>query len=261
MRALITGARGTVGSVLSRRVEEDGGTAIGWDRNEAPPGDVVAARHLVERIAPDVVFHVALPSQSTGMENEGWVVNEKWTSDIAALAAERGVPLVYASTVMVYTSRANGPFTPDMPPDETEGYGLSKLQGERAAQAANESVRVARFGWQIGRTRGGNNMLEHLEKQMAEQGEIAASTRWLPATSFLEDTAAALIQVARQPPGIYHINSNTRWNFFEIVSALNVVHGGRWKVRPTEDFVYDQRMLDLRLSVPNLEERLPQLLD
>jgi len=260
MKALVTGSNGTVGSVLCQRIRSNGGTAIGWDRHVAPPGDDSAARALVESAAPEAIFHVALPSVSTGMENEGWIVNEKWTADIARLAAERGIPVVYTSTVMVYTNNAKGPFTPDKEPDETEGYGNSKRRGELAALAVNPASRIARLGWQIGQRAGNNNMIDFLEKQFAEKGEITAGTRWMPGTSFLEDTADALIAIAGLPPGTYHIGSNHRWSFFQLVSALNTVHGNRWKIRATDDFVYDQRLLDDRLSVPPLEARLPALL-
>ena len=257
MKALITGARGTVGSVLCQRIEETGGTAIAWDRAIAAPGDTAAARALVERHAPDAIFHLALPSQPTGIENEGYLVNEKWTADMAALAAERGIPFVYASTVMVFTNDNPGPLTPDVEPDETEGYGYFKLTGERTARRANPDARIARLGWQIGRARGSNNMIDFLEKQFEEHGVIDASTRWMPGTSFLEDTADSLIAVAGMAPGTYHIGGNHEWSFYDIVSALNEIHGNRWTVKPNEDFVCDQRLLDDRLETGRLEGRLP----
>ena len=256
---LITGANGTVGTALCEAIRAKGNRAIGWDRSRVRPGDEWAAKAYVEGIAPSAIFHLAMPSVPTGMENEGWIVNEKWTADIATAAAERDIPFVYVSTVMVYTNHAVGPFTPDVPPDEAEGYGGGKRRGELAALGANPESRIARLGWQIGRARGGNNMIEFLEKQQEERGEITASTKWLTGTSFVDDTANGLLAVAGFASGTYHVGSNTRWNFFEIVSALNAVHGNRWNVRATEDFVYDQRLMDERVPMPRLEDRLPLL--
>ena len=257
MKAIVTGSCGTVGRVLCQNIADSGGTAIGWDRGRVTPGDREAAGEFITESKPAAIFHLALPSQPTGIENEGWLVNEKWTADLASIAAEQSIPFVYCSTVMVFSNRAKGPFTPEMEPDETEGYGYSKLQGERAARDANSASRIVRIGWQIGTERGSNNMIDFLECQAEEQGEIKASTQWLPATSCLEDTALGLMQVAQADPGTYHLNSNDRWNFYEIVVALNQVHGQRWRVVATEDFVYDQRLQDPRIEISRLEQRLP----
>ena len=94
---------------------------------------------------------------------------------------------------------------------------------------------------------------------MEAEGQINASTKWLPACSFLDDTAAALLSISQMQPGIYMIDSNKKWNFFEIVSALNKKHGNKWKMAATDDFIFDQRMIDERLQVPGLKQRLKSL--
>lgn len=261
MKAVVTGSNGTLGRVLCRKINEARGEVFGWDRLITPPGDEDCARKFLEYAKPDYIFHTALPSKPSGMENEGWIVNEKWTADIARLAKQLNVPLVYTSTVMVFTNKAQGPFTPETPPDETEGYGQSKLLGEKAAREANPESRIARLGWQIGHETGSNNMFHYLQQQQDEGGEVRASTKWLPATSFLEDTADALIKIAQSDPGTYHIDSNEGWHFYEIASALSAKHGDVWNVVPTEDFTQDQRMTDPKIEVASLKSRLqlPQL--
>jgi dTDP-4-dehydrorhamnose reductase len=55
------------------------------------------------------------------------------------------------------------------------------------------------------------------------------------------------------------IDSNERWSFYEIATALNKQHGNHWRVRATSDFVYDQRMIDPRVNAPPLKARLKTL--
>ena len=119
----------------------------------------------------------------------------------------------------------------------------------------NPDAIVVRLGWQIGDAPGSNNMIDYLEKH----GTVKASRCWLPACSFVEDTAAVLAQFVGKKPGLYMIDGNTKWNFCEIASALNTTHGNRWTIIPTDDFVYDQRMIDLRLSIPSLQTSLTAL--
>ena len=257
MHLLVTGGNGTLGTALRDEAVRRGWRFTAWDRAASAPDDTEAGcAAYIDRVAPDALIHAAVPSTGTGRPDEGRLVNIDWTGRLAHAAAERGIPFLYISTVMVFSDNAKGPFTPESTPDAASGYGYEKRMGERAAMDANPDARVARLGWQIGEKPGGNNMLTFFEEKMRTDGVIRASTKWLPATSFLPDTAAALLDVLVKPAGLYHVNANTHWTFFEIACALNALHGGSWRVEANEDFVYDQRMIDPRIPIRSLAGRL-----
>jgi len=214
---------------------------------------------FVRRERPDVLFHLAIASRSTGVPNESWLVNYEWTSELAWITRQLGVRFVFTSSVMVFSDNAKGPFTVDSEPDAPQGYGYEKRMAEQPVFHQNPDAIVARLGWQIGDAPGTNNMIDFLAKQSAANGSVQASRKWHPACSFVTDTAAALTWLAAAKPGLYLIDSNTRWNFYEIASALNETHGRAWKIAANDAFVYDQRMLDPRVSIPTLEHRLTTL--
>jgi dTDP-4-dehydrorhamnose reductase len=120
---------------------------------------------------------------------------------------------------------------------------------------------VARLGWQIGETPGSNQMIDFLETQQAEHGKIEASRRWYPACSFIQDTVKVLADLAQDGKGLFLLDSNRQWSFYEIVQALNQQRGQPWKVFPTDSFVFDQRMEDPMAGMPSLSERLPDLIN
>ena len=257
---MITGANGTVGSALAAYWRDQGYTAVSWNRAQVPVNDDAGMFAFLRAAQPDVLFHLAIASQSTGLENEGWIVNRQWPRRLAQLTHELGIRMVFTSSVMVFTDDAKGPFSIDSVPDAQPGsYGHDKLMAEQDVLAANPNAVVARLGWQIGDAPGSNNMVDFLHKQMAEHGEIRASGRWYPACSFVRDTAVALTHLAQSTPGLYLVDSNTRWTFYEIISALNALHSHPWRVVETADFVYDQRMMDERVPMPALDKRLPYL--
>lgn len=259
MKVMITGASGVVGGGLRRYLERHGDTVIAWDRAQVPIDDYAQMEAYVRQHRPAVLFHAATMSKPTGRENENWWVNYHWTSELAWICRQLQVRFIFISTVMVYSNQAVGPFTPESTPDAKCGYGYEKLRAEERTFSQNPDAIVARLGWQIGDSAGSNNMIDYLEKQMNQHGEIRASTRWYPACSFVEDTAQALVDLIDKSPTVYLINSNTRWTFYDIAIALNEKHGGKWKITPTEDFVYDQRMFDPRVTIPELNSRLPNL--
>jgi len=259
MKAIVTGASGTVGSALARHLREQGHQVVAWDRNVVPIDQRPPMEDFVRREKPDALYHLAIPSRSTGRQNESWLVNTFWTNELAWLTKQLGVRFIFTSTVMVFTDNAKGLFTVESQPDAAEGYGHGKLMAEQSVFKANADAIVARLGWQIGEAAGSNNMIDLLEKRANETGRVEASRKWLPACSFVHDTASALSWLASAEPGLYLIDANTRWSFFEIASALNEKHGRHWNIVANDDFVYDQRMLDPRVPIPSLQQTLTTL--
>jgi len=102
-------------------------------------------------------------------------------------------------------------------------------------------------------------MVEHLAQKQAEHGHITASTEWFPACSFLDDTARALSEALETlQPGLYLLDGNPGWSFWQIAVALNQGMGENWEVRPTSDFHWNNRLIDNRLNVASIGSRLPQ---
>lgn len=262
---LITGRRGTVGSALADACTDAGIEPVAWDRAQTPVDDVEAMQRLLDRVQPTVLFHLAVPSSAVGIPNEYALVNLEWPQHLARLTHERGIKLLFTSTAMVFTNDAKGPFTLESNPDATEGYGGEKRQAELSVAELNPDALIVRLGWQIGNRPGSNNMIDFFDRNQRESGAVEASTRWLPACSFLSDTAAALLEMsisrsADFPGGIYQLDGNPQWTFFEIASALSAKHGSPWTVRASDSFVYDQRMIDPRVPIKPIEMKLPELL-
>lgn len=257
MRALITGARGTVGRVLTRVLEARGFEVVPWDRSAVPIDRYDVMEDFVRDTAPDVLYHLAIASTVTGRAGEPWHVNYEWPSELAWICRHASVRFVFTSSAMVFSNDARGPFAIDHAPDASEGYGYEKRCAEERVFHQNPHATVVRLGWQIGHDLKGNQMRAWLAERAAADGGISASTRWLPACSFIDDAAEALWRLLVRPPGLYQLDSNTRWSFHDIASAIAAEHG--WSVKPTDDFVYDQRLLDDRVHLPALDTRLPAL--
>ena len=255
MKALVTGANGTVGGVLVDELRRRNVHIVKWNRAAVAPNDSQAIANYIHDERPDVLYHLAVASTPTGMSDEGRVVNVEWPTILARVCREETVRLVFTSTVMVFTNDAKGPFTLDSRPDATEGYGGEKREAEERVRAENSDAVIARIGWQIGDAPGSNNMVDYLHKQQQEHGCVRASEKWLPACSFLQDTAMVLCEAAHYLPGLYQLDSNRSWSFARIAKALNKRHGEKWKIEATRDLVCDQRMIDRRVSMPSLEVR------
>lgn len=244
---LVTGLGGTVGPALRAALAGPalGQPVVGWDRAATSPDDAAAVRARLDALDPAAVCHLAMGA-------------EAWAGELAAWCARRGRPFLLTSSVMVFDGTP-GPHRPGDAPATKDEYGRYKARCEAAVRAANPDAIVARLGWQIGGARGGNHMLEQLHQRAARGETIRASTRWVPAASFLEDTAAALVDLlAAGRGGVFHVDGNAEaaWDFHRLVVALRARHGAAWRVEPCEDLADDQRLLDERLRVGQLPARL-----
>ena len=259
MKIAVTGSSGTLGSSLVPYLKEQGHQVVVWDRQKVPITEYWAMEEFLRSEAVEALFHLAVPSKPTGMPNESWTVNYQWTSELAWICKELNIIFVYVSTVMVFSSQKQGPFTVETVPDAGDGYGMEKRLAEERVFHQNPSSRVLRLGWQIGGRSGSNNMVDFLAEQFSAEGLVACSTQWLPACSFIEDTIPILASMVDQDPGLYQFDTNQKWSFYQIAFALNKALGKDWKVTATDAFVFDQRMVDHRLPAVSLKTRLPSL--
>ncbi len=262
MRALVTGARGTIGRALFAHLEASGHEVVPWDRGAVALDDYWAMERYVRDSRAEALIHLAIASTPTGRHDESWLVNYEWPSELAWICRQLGLAFVFTSTAMVFSNHARGPFTVDALADAEEGYGYEKRRAEERVRQQHPAAVIARLGWQLappGQVAGDNTMQRSFDRQMAAHGRVRASARWLPACSFVDDTAAALTRLVRAEPGLYQLDSNRRWTFFQIASALGAAEPGRWQVEAADDFVYDQRLMDDRIGLPPLEARLPDL--
>ena len=247
MKWLITGLNGTLAPVLARQAAGHGVQVLAWRREEVPPEDEAASQDWLHAQRPDAIAHLGMGSA-------------EWAGRLAGYAAGQGLPFVFTSTAMVFHHEPDGPHAPGDARNAQDGYGQYKRGCEDAVLAAHPGASVVRIGWQIDPRQPGNNMLMALDQWQATQGRVAASSRWKPACSFMQDTAAALAGLLLQPvAGVLHLDSNAQegHSFLEIVHALKQAFGrDHWDIQANEDYVHDQRLVGSPARVPALSERL-----
>lgn len=238
-----------------------------WDRKALPLLNSRAHASAVQQFEqtlrpwlmqyrPNVVFNFAVAGGQGQLEAQA--INVDLPVWLADASAEMDFRLVHTSSVMVFDSSHQGPYRLDSQATASEGYGLQKKQAEDGVMARADipksHITVARLGWQIGPDPTQNTMRRFLENQAIQNaGRIRASTLWIPSCSRLEHTAGMLWELVHREPGLYQIEGNPGLSFADIVTELRSEYGDRpWTIERTEDFVYNQRMIDHRIDMPML---------
>jgi len=260
-RILVTGGNGTVGKALRVVAERTGHQVTSWDRRVVRYGDESAMMRYLAEQSPDVVVNLAIASQDDAQSRmNARDINVDFPALLGKLCEARKIRFLHTSSVMVFENSGNGPFKLDSTPAASEGYGREKRIAEERIAAECAHAIVARLGWQIGEDLSGNTMSHYLAEAMQNKHEIAASDRWIPACSFVMDTAAILLQLAMLPEQgrqTFHIDGNRGWSFFEIATALSSYLKQAWKIRRDDSFVFDQRMVSDLVDHCDLSRRIP----
>lgn len=242
VRILITGLNGTLAPHLAQAAWAAGHEVIGWDRAAVDPEDEAASAAWLQAQAPDAVAHLGMGSARLA----GWL-------------AARAEHFVFTSTAMVFDHQPDGPHRVDDPRTAQDDYGRYKIACEDAILAAAPVAAIARIGWQIDPAQPGNNMRMALDDWQRRDGHVAASAAWVPACSFMADTAAALLALLERPqPGVHHLDSNAddAWTFDRLVAALARAFECPWQLRVHHDYAHDQRLVGGPSRLPPLSARL-----
>jgi dTDP-4-dehydrorhamnose reductase len=190
-RILITGATGLLGRPVLRACRAVPGWAVtGTAFRRAAPGlervdlsQPEALPAFLDRLAPDVIIHSAAERRPDVSEKdpEGTRrLNVGSTAALAQWAAARGAFVIYISSDYVFDG-TQPPYTPASPTCPINAYGLSKLDGEHAVQAAGGGAAILRVPILYGEVEElGESPVTVLAKNMlsARPGERLAMEHW-----------------------------------------------------------------------------------
>src|SRR5579862_1491070 len=170
--ALVTGATGAVGPVLTRRLLDQGWTVRALVRGSAElvpsgaqivSGDITNADAVKAAMAGvNVVFHLAaklhINNPSPEMTAEYQNVNVKGTENILAAARQCGVQrFVFFSTINVYGSTRAGEYADEESPLQLDSiYARTKYEAEQLVWKCSISSVVLRLAAVYGRGMKGN---------------------------------------------------------------------------------------------------------
>ena len=248
-RLLITGVRGTIGTKLAQAAQKQGYDVISWPRHVVSPDDIYEGNMFLSRMDLCGIVHLAYGSES-------------WAGLLSHFAKQNDIPMVFTSTAMVFSNRRNGPYEISDVTDSNESYGQYKIRCENAVRGASIKSCVLRLGWQIDEDGLGNNMVHHFDEEQKKNGRIACSEMWIPACSYIEDTAVVILRcIGERWYGLFHVDSNCEdsYSFAKIAALLKRKLHRDWKIEIDNTYVHDQRMRDRYLPVPALSRRLGDL--
>lgn len=251
-KILLTGCNGTIGLELRPYLKRNDFKVYCWQKDKIDSSNYQQMEGFIKNIQPGAMIHLAaITSFNEDNRKHAWQVNYEWPSELAWICRAHQIKFVFISTNMVFGPHQQGPFYPDSNAGAQQAYGYEKKRAEERVLYQNPESVIIRLGWQIANY-GNNSMLTFLDKQ----DTIHANTNWLPSCSFTSDTVKIIKESLIYEAGTYMFNSNHRWNFYQIVTALKAKYHKSWSVIPVNDESKDERMIDKRIPDRPLSDHL-----
>jgi dTDP-4-dehydrorhamnose reductase len=205
MRTIVFGAKGQLGRDLVA-LFRDKGEVLGVDLPEVDVADARSVESVCQASHPDLVINAAAYTDVEKAEDDeagALRANETGAANVAAVAAQLGVPVVYYSTDYVFDGSKRSPYEPDDALSPLCVYGRSKAAGEAATRNANPRHFVLRTAWLYGP--GGNNFVEKILRAAATRTSLRVVDDEIGSPTHTLDLADATAAVcATDCYGTYH---------------------------------------------------------
>jgi dTDP-4-dehydrorhamnose reductase len=225
MNWLVTGAGGMLGHDLLK-VLPTGVTAL--TRRDL---DITDAEAVAAAVAGhDVVVNAAAWTDVDGAEADeaaATLVNGTGVETLALACAKTGARLIHVSTDYVFAGDATEPYPEDGKINPINGYGRSKLAGERAVlESLPETGYVVRTAWLYGRH--GKNFVATMLRLARERDTVDVVDDQLGQPTWSLDLArqlAALGAAPGAPAGIYHGTSSGQTTWYGLAREIFAAAG------------------------------------
>ncbi len=227
---LVTGASGTVGWMLARKLAGQCRVLGAFACHEIVPSgveglrldlkDIDAIGRIVEQAAPDVIVHLAAltnPDECECNPEAAFRINRDAALEIARVARALGARLIFASTDLVFDGK-RGNYTEEHEARPLSIYGRSKLEAEEGVLRACPGAFIFRtslvygFGSPVSHTFL-TTIIEKLE--LGEPMKVFIDQKRSPI--LVDDLARAIVAALEKDlAGRYHIAGNevlTRYEF------------------------------------------------
>lgn len=236
-RILVTGGRGQLGSALTKIYHTRGTTVAAPGHAELDVTDPIGLRLALDRVAPTLLIHAAAATDVDRCEREpAWAaaLNTEGTRNVALIAGERDIPLVYVSTNYVFDGRKppGEAYAEDDPTGPLSVYGETKLTGEQEARRLASRVMIVRTA-QVYAAQGRKFVQTMLG--LADSGKTTiggVADQWGQPT-YAVDLAAAIADLAATAAwGTYHLTNDGSCTWAEWAVEIFRLSGRAVTVEP-----------------------------
>ncbi len=261
MKVLVTGVKGQLGHDVIEELKRQGLEGIGVDIEQMDITDREACRRVISQASPEAVIHCAAYTAVDAAEDHLELcrgINAEGTRNIAEMCRELDIKLMYISTDYVFNGQGERPWEPDDHREPLNVYGLTKYEGEIAAEQLLEKLFIVRIAWAFGLN--GNNFIKTMLRIGKERGAVSVVSDQIGSPTYTYDLARLLVDMIQTDQyGRYHATNEGLCSWYEFACEIFRQAGmSQVKVTPVTSEQYParaKRPFNSRMSKEKLTEK------
>jgi dTDP-4-dehydrorhamnose reductase len=222
-RVLLLGARGMIGSALSKQLHSVSVTAYG--HQDLDITDYVGLEKVFLRLKPQLVVNAAAFTRVDDCEKfrePAFVANSQAPAHLAALCKKNNATLVHFSTDYIFDGTSPRPYKEDDPANPINYYGTTKWEAEKRIKSSGCSYLIVRTAWIFGKN--GDNFVKKILKRAMAGGRLFSPADQVGSPTYAEDLAAAVVRLLeRDYSGVVHFtNSGFTSRYNQAIAILKM---------------------------------------
>lgn len=226
MRILVTGAKGQLGSDLLKEFSKRNIDVVGIDIDELDITDAGATREVIGKInftnKLDAIIHcAAYTAVDNAEDNEALVteINAGGTKNIATVAKDLDLAMMYISTDYVFNGEGERPWEPDDYRQPLNVYGMGKYKGELYVEELLKKYFIVRISWVFGLN--GNNFIKTMLRLGKERGAVSVVNDQIGSPTYTPDLSRLLVDmILTDKYGRYHATNEGLCSWYEFALEI-----------------------------------------
>ncbi|MEH3154820.1 MAG: dTDP-4-dehydrorhamnose reductase [Gordonia paraffinivorans] len=227
---VVVGARGQVGRLIAASAPG----ALLLDRDEVDITDATSVDRVLSHLGPgstviNCAAHTAVDAAETDVA-AAEAINVTGPANLARVTAATGAWLIHVSTDYVFDGAPPAGDCRPLEPEDLDPaarppsvYGRTKLDGERAARAADPRTTVVRTAWVYTGAAGGSDFVATMRRLESERDTVSVVDDQVGSPTYAADLAQALLTLAATPAAVgatLHATNAGACSWFELARAV-----------------------------------------
>ncbi|MDR0422545.1 MAG: dTDP-4-dehydrorhamnose reductase [Proteiniphilum sp.] len=261
---LVTGANGQLGSEL-RKLTDRMNLPFRFLYTDVDDLDITDREQVAGFVKEYRILYIINCAAYTAVDRAetdaetAFAINGKAVENIAAAAKREEAKVIHISTDFVFDGHSEIPCTEEMIPHPLSVYGKSKLEGEKALQAAGGEWIIIRTSWLYSEY--GNNFVKTMLRLMRERERLTIVDDQRGGPTYAADLAEMIIHILRfseeneWKTGIYHFSNRGETTWFDFAAEIGRQAGiDRCTLHPVKTDEYGAPAPRPAYSVMNLSK-------